>query len=81
MIKALKGCDLLHSSNIGHLVKDAQILVNSFRSSSFSHIVRQGNTVTHALVQRARISFPLLVRMKSVPSDGDAYVCVDLSVS
>ena len=45
VIKARKGCDLLHSS-IGHLVKDTLILVNSFWSSSFSHIVRQGNAVT-----------------------------------
>ena len=79
VIKAIKGCDLLHSS-IGHKVKDTLIFVNPFRSSSFSHLVRQGNTVTHALSQRARISFPLLIWMKSIPLDVDAYVCADLSV-
>lgn len=79
VIKALQGCDMLHSS-FGHLVKDTLILVNSFWSLSFFHMVRQGNAAAHALAQRVRISFPLLIWMKSIPSDVNAYVFADSSV-
>ena len=72
-IKALKSGDMF-SSSFGHLVKDTLFYVHSMRSFSFSHIVRQGNAVAHALAQRARLSFPLLVWMKDVPSDVFAFV-------
>ena len=45
----------------GHLIKDILFTVNSFQSISFSHVVRQINAVAHALTQRARYSFPLLI--------------------
>ena len=72
VIKALQGRDMFYSS-FGHLTKDTLILVNSLRSSSFSYIVK-GNDVVHVLAQKAKISFPFLVWMESVPSDVDAYV-------
>ena len=68
IIKALVTRDML-SSSYGHLVRDTLCCVNSFRSSSFSHIARQGNSVAHALAQRARLSFLLLVWMEDVPFD------------
>ena len=49
IIKALKIGDM-PSSPFGHLVRDTLAIVNSFLEFSFSHIVRQGNFVTHALV-------------------------------
>ena len=36
-------------------------LANSFQSLSFPHVVKQGNVVAHALVQRAKLSFPFQV--------------------
>ena len=33
----------------GHLIHDISTLKNSFQSISFSHVVRQGNAVAHAL--------------------------------
>ncbi|XP_075665130.1 uncharacterized protein LOC142634749 [Castanea sativa] len=33
----------------GHLIRDILCIVNSFVSTSFSHVCRQGNTVAHAL--------------------------------
>ena len=71
IIKALKVGDMF-SSSIGHLVKDTLVIVSSFSSSSFSHIVRQGNAMAHALAQRAHFSFPLLVWMEDVSSDVDS---------
>ncbi|XP_075665678.1 uncharacterized protein LOC142635406 [Castanea sativa] len=61
----------------GHLIKDIFAFVNSFQSISFSHVVRQGNAVTHALAQRARHSFPLTVWMESVPQDVASFVLSD----
>ena len=79
-IKALQNGDIL-SSSFGHLVRDTLIHVTSLRSFSFSHIVRQGNTVAHALAQSVRLSFPLIVWMEYVPSDVGLFVSADCSVS
>nr|XP_023915730.1 uncharacterized protein LOC112027287 [Quercus suber] len=38
----------------GHLIRDIFHTVNSFMSTSFSHVCRRGNAVVHALAQRAR---------------------------
>ena len=48
IIKALKIGDM-SSLAFGHLVRDTLAIVNSFLDFSFSHIVRQGNVVAHAL--------------------------------
>ena len=46
---------------------------------SFSHTVRQSNAVAHALTQRARLFFLLLVWMEYVPPNLNFVVCVDFS--
>ena len=51
----------MSSSPFRHLVRDTLAIANSFLDFSFSHIVKQGNVVAHALVQIARLFFPLLV--------------------
>ena len=79
-IKALQKGDLFFSS-YGHLVRDTLFHINSFQSFSFSHTVRHGNVVAHALAQRARYSFPLFVWMESVLSDVDSFVLADCSIS
>ena len=48
-------------SSIGRYVKDFLSIVSSLRTLSFSHIRRQGNSLTHALAKRARGLLPLLV--------------------
>ena len=48
-IKAPQTGDVF-SSFFGHLVRDTLIHVNSLRSFPFSHTVRQGNAIAHALV-------------------------------
>ena len=53
MISALKNGDRMNSA-IGHLIKDTLSFVISNRSSSFSHVRRQGNVVAHALFKKAR---------------------------
>ena len=49
VMKALQwgGCDFALG---GHLIHDFLYTVNSFVSTSFSHVCRQGNSVAHALV-------------------------------
>ena len=61
----------------GHLIKDIFFTVNSFQSISFSHVVWQSNAIAHALAQRARHSFPLLVWMEDVPPDVSTFVFSD----
>ena len=61
----------------GHLIKDILFTVNSFQSISFSHVVRQSNAIAHALAQRAKHSFPLLVWMEVVPPDVNSFVLSD----
>uniref|UniRef100_A0A7N2LA29 RNase H type-1 domain-containing protein n=1 Tax=Quercus lobata TaxID=97700 RepID=A0A7N2LA29_QUELO len=57
------------------LAYNSVILRAILKSFSFSHIARQGNTI----VQRACLSFPLLVWMENVPSDIDSLVISDFS--
>ena len=52
-------CNTLKAANGGHpsigqFVKDLLSIVSSLRTLSFSHIRRQGISVTHALAKRAR---------------------------
>ena len=51
---------------IGHIVKDIVSIASFLRIHSFSHTRRQGNSIAHALAKRTRLSFPLLVWMKSI---------------
>ena len=67
---------MFHSS-IGHILKDTLSYVSSLQSYSFSHVDWQGNIVAHVLVQRARLSFSLVVCMKYVPPDLDSFVLSD----
>ena len=64
-------------SSSGHLIHDILSIVNSFVSTSFSHVCRQGNTVAHALAQRARHCFPISVWLDSYPMDITSFVLVD----
>ena len=59
------------------MTKDIVSYANSFQSCSFSHVVRQGNAVAHALAQRARLFFPLEVWMESVPPYIFSFVLFD----
>ena len=52
----------------GVIIKDTMSIIGSLRTFSFSHTRRQGNCVTHALAERAIVSFPLLVWMENVPT-------------
>ena len=69
---------MFHSS-VGHILKDTLSYVSPLQSYSFSHVGWQGNIVTYVLVQRVRLSFPLVVWMKYVPLDLDSFVLYDLS--
>lgn len=64
----------------GHILKEILSLANLFQSLSFSHVVRQGNTVAHALAQRARLSFPFQVWMMLVPFDVFSFLALDSSI-
>ena len=60
LVKALDNEN--HSlASIGHIIKDIQFTLSFFQTHSFSQTRRQGNFVPHALVGRARNSFPLEV--------------------
>ena len=78
VIKALRQGEMQHSS-VGHILKDTMSYVSSFQSCSFSHVGRQDNTVAHALAQRARLSFPIVLWMESVPLDIMSFVMSDIS--
>ena len=39
------------------IYSDTLVCVNSLRNFSFTHIVKQGNSVAHTLVQRVHLSF------------------------
>ena len=78
VIKALGHGEMQHSS-VGHILKDTMSYVSSFQSYSFSHVGRQGNFVAHALAQRARLSFPIVVGKESVPPDIMTFVMSDIS--
>ena len=55
--------------SIGHIVKDIESITGLLRTKSFSHVRRQGNAVAHALAERARLSFPVLIWMEDVSPD------------
>ena len=83
-------CKILHQGNPirrlelaqgGHLIHDISTWKNSFQSISFSHVVRQGNAVTHALVQKVRHSFPLSIWVEHVPQDIISFFLHDLRFS
>ena len=76
VMKALQwgGWDFASS---GHLIRDILCIVNSFVSTSFSHVCRQGNTVTHALAQKARHCSPISVWLDSYPSNITSFVLAD----
>ena len=78
VIKALKHGEMQQSS-VGHILKDTMSYVSSFQSYSFFHMGRQGNSVAHALAQRARLSFPIVVWMESVSPDIMSFVMSDIS--
>ncbi|KAK9997041.1 hypothetical protein SO802_021727 [Lithocarpus litseifolius] len=77
VIKALQwgGWDLAAG---GHLIRDIFCTVNSFVSTSFSHVCRQGNAVAHALAQRARLCSPISVWLDSYLGDISSFVNADL---
>ena len=77
VFKALSGVSPDRSC-IGHIIKDYKSISGLFQAHSFSHTRQQGNTVAHALVKRARKSFPLLVWMESVPPDIAYLVHIDV---
>jgi len=78
VINSLRHGELLHSS-IGYLLKDTMSYVSSLQSFSFSHVGRHRNSVAHALAQRVRLSFPIVVWMESVPLDINSFVMLDIS--
>ena len=67
-------------SSFSHLVKDFSSILGLCHSHSFSNVRRQGNSVTHALAQRVRLSFPLMIWMENVPSDVFQFVLKDFPV-
>ena len=79
VIRSLQDRNVAHSQG-GHILKDTLSYPNYFQSCSFSHIGRQGNAVTHALAQRARLSCPLEVWLESVPLDISSFVWSNLRV-
>ncbi|XP_030963939.1 uncharacterized protein LOC115985110 [Quercus lobata] len=78
VIKALRYGEMQHSS-VGHILKDTMSYASCFQSCSFFHMGRQGNSIAHALAQRARLSFPIVVWMESVPLDIMSFVMSDIS--
>ena len=68
VFKTLTGNSSDHS-NFGHILKACKSTMGLLQTSSFSHVRRQSNGVTHALTKRAKKSSPLLMWMESVPSD------------
>lgn len=75
-INALRHKNLMHSS-IGHFVKDTLSYANSLQSFSFSHIFRQGNSLTYVLAKRVRFSFPIFAWKESVPVDIHDFLVAD----
>ena len=67
----------MENSRGGHLIKDIVSLSNSLVSISFAHVRRQGNTVAHALAQRARQNFSSHIWLECVPTDILSFVLED----
>ncbi|XP_065617279.1 uncharacterized protein LOC136062310, partial [Quercus suber] len=68
IIKALNAEDFSLAS-VGHIIKDIWSMSGLLQTKSFPFVRRQGNSVAHALAQRARFSFPVLIWMEDVPPD------------
>ena len=66
-------------ASVGHIIKDIWSMSGLLQTKSFSFVRRQGNSVTHALAQRVRFSFPLLVWMDDVPPNIYHFVCSDFN--
>ena len=66
-------------ASVGHIIKDIWSMLGLLQTKSFSFVRRQGNSVTHALAQRVRFSFPLLVWMDDVPPNIYHFVCSDFN--
>ena len=80
VVNALKGSGMKNSRG-GHFIKDILSHSNSFQSMSFAHVGWQGNTVTHALAQRARSSLFSQVWLECVATDVMSFVLHDLPIS
>ena len=65
---------------VGHLVQDIMSSVSMFQYYSFSHTRRHGNVLAHALARRARLSFPTIVWMNTVPADIYRFFVSDIPV-
>ena len=63
------------------IYSDTLVCVNSLRNFSFTHIVKQGNSIVHTLAQRVHLSFLLLVWMEDVLSYINSFVIADFSGS
>lgn len=72
---------IFYLASVGHIIKDISSMSGLLPTKSFSYVRRQGNSVAHALAQRARFSFPVLVWIEDVPPDIYRFVSSDLSVS
>ena len=70
------------SSNafVGHLVKDFKSIASLFQTYSISHVRRDGNSVAHALVREARMSFSLRIWMEDVSPNVLNFASKDLLV-
>lgn len=79
IIKAL-ACEDFSLAIVGHIIKDILSMSSLLQTKSFSYVRRQGNSVAHALTQRARFSYLVLVWMKDVPPDICCFVSSDLLV-
>ena len=55
IINSLNKGDLFNSA-LGHHLKDTMLVVSSLWTLSFSHTIRQGDSVVDALTRRARLS-------------------------
>ncbi|XP_075665557.1 uncharacterized protein LOC142635251 [Castanea sativa] len=71
----------MQKSSMGHLINDTLSIVSSFRSLSFSHILRQGNAVAHALARRAKFCFLFEAWMESVPPNISFVLLLDFTAS
>ena len=77
IIKTLDNEDF-SSPSVGHIVKDIWSMSGLLQTKSFSYVRRQGNSMAHALAQRARFYFSVLVWMEDVPPDILCFVSSDL---